>query len=172
MIYDRYGDHLFDFAAGMLRDRNEAADVVQDVFLTAAQRLPQLREAEKLRPWLYAVCRHETLRRVRSRRREHPVDELPDSPASWTDAPEEAAKRSENAALLRAAAAGLSERDRAVLDLNFRQGLEGGELAEALGGPATNAHQMLHRARPPLRRSIEALIVAQRAPRDARNLPP
>lgn len=58
-IYDRYADRLHDFCVGMLRDRDGAADCVQDAFCTAATRLTQLREPEKLRPWLYAIARNE-----------------------------------------------------------------------------------------------------------------
>ena len=63
-IYDRYGDRLHDFCLGMLRDRDAAADAVRDTFTTAATRLTQLRKPDKLRPWLYAIARHEALRRI------------------------------------------------------------------------------------------------------------
>ena len=36
-IYDRYADPLYD-TAYMLHDRDEAADVVQDVFVKAAEK--------------------------------------------------------------------------------------------------------------------------------------
>src|SRR3954453_13708646 len=78
-IYDRYADRLFDFCVGMLRDRDDAADCVQDAFCTAAPRLRQLRDADKLRPWLYAIARNEALRRLRDRRRETLSDELPET---------------------------------------------------------------------------------------------
>src|SRR5258708_16584964 len=67
-IYDRYADRLHDFCIGMVRDYDTAADCVQDVFCTAATALPQLREPEKLRPWLYAIAPTEPLRRTRQRR--------------------------------------------------------------------------------------------------------
>lgn len=54
-IYDRYGDRLHDFCVGLLRDRDAAADCVQDTFCVVATRLAQLREPDKLRPWLYAI---------------------------------------------------------------------------------------------------------------------
>ncbi len=38
-IYDRYADRLHDFCVGMVRDREAAADCVQDTFVTAATRL-------------------------------------------------------------------------------------------------------------------------------------
>ncbi|HXA90894.1 MAG TPA: sigma factor [Mycobacterium sp.] len=51
-IYDRYADRLHDFCIGMVRDRDAAADCVQEVFCTAAVELRKLREPGKLRPWL------------------------------------------------------------------------------------------------------------------------
>src|SRR3978361_1166831 len=54
-IYDRYAARLHDFSVGMLRDRDAAADCVQDVFVTAATKLVQLREPDRLRSWLYAI---------------------------------------------------------------------------------------------------------------------
>ena len=50
-IYDRYADRLHDFCIGMLRDRDAAADCVQEAFCTAAAQLATLRDPDKLRPW-------------------------------------------------------------------------------------------------------------------------
>ncbi|ODQ87460.1 RNA polymerase sigma factor [Mycolicibacterium flavescens] len=68
-IYDRYADRLHDFCVGMLRDLDGAADCVQETFCIAATRLPQLRDRDKLRPWLYSIARNEVLRRLRELRR-------------------------------------------------------------------------------------------------------
>jgi RNA polymerase sigma factor (sigma-70 family) len=68
-IYDRYADSLHDTAAAMLNDRSEAADVLQDVILVAAERLEQLRDPERLKPWLFAILRNEVYRRTKNRRR-------------------------------------------------------------------------------------------------------
>ena len=64
-IYDRYAHRLHDFCVGMLGDREAAADCVQDAFCTAVTCLSDLREPDKLRPWLYAIVRSEALRRIR-----------------------------------------------------------------------------------------------------------
>src|SRR6266516_2634321 len=68
-VYDRYADRLFDFCMSVLRDRQDAEDAVQDTFVLVAQRLGQLNDPERLRPWLYAVARSVALRRVRARQR-------------------------------------------------------------------------------------------------------
>ena len=73
-IYDRYADRLFDVSVAMLRDRNEAADVVQDTFLVAAERMVQLRNPARLKAWLFAITRHEVYRRSKQRSRMIPSD--------------------------------------------------------------------------------------------------
>ena len=159
-IYDRYADRLHDFCWSILRDRDEAADATQDAFVVAAERLGQLRDPERLRPWLYAVARSQAFRRARARSRvapEEEMTELPD-PASG---PEQAAERSDLRELVWNAAAGLSERDRALLDLHLRHGLEGAELGEAIGVEPGHAYVLLSRLRAQVERSLGALLVAR-----------
>ncbi len=160
-IYDRYADRLHDFCVGMLRDRDDAADCVQDAFCTAATRLGQLRDAEKLRPWLYAIARNEALRRLRDRRRETVSDDLPDT-VSDEPGPETLAARTELADLIAEAAGGLTDRDRSILELTYRHGLDGPDLAEALSVTPVNATKMVQRLRDTVERSLGALLVARR----------
>lgn len=160
-IYDRYADRLHDFCIGMLRDRDAAADCVQDVFCAAAARLPQLRDGDKLRPWLYAIARNECLRCIRARSRERVYDEVPEA-ESGEAGPDTLAARSELANLIAEAAGGLSERDRSVLELAYRHGLDGAELAEALGVSAASAKKMTQRLRETIERSLGALLVSRR----------
>lgn len=161
-IYERCADRLHDFCIGMVRDREAAADCVQDVFCTAAAQLPKLREPDKLRPWLYAIARNEALRALRQRGREQPADELPEL-VSGEAGPDTLAARSELASLVAEAAGGLSERDRAVLELTYRHGLDGSELAEALGVSPGNANKLVSRLRQTVEHSLGALLVARRA---------
>jgi RNA polymerase sigma factor (sigma-70 family) len=161
-IYDRYANRLHDFCIGMLRDRDAAADCVQDVFCVAATRLPQLRDGDKLRPWLYAIARNEALRCIRERARERVSDEVPET-ASAEPGPDVIAARSELADLIAEAAGGLSDRDRAVLELSYRHGLDGPELAEALGVSHASAKKMTQRLREGIERSLGALLVSRRA---------
>jgi RNA polymerase sigma factor (sigma-70 family) len=166
-IYDRYADRLHDFCVGMVRDRDAAADCVQEVFCTAAADLPKLRDPDKLRPWLYAVARHQALRTIRDRRREPVSDELLDA-ASGDPGPDTLAARNELAELVAQAAGGLSDRDRAVLELAYRHGLSGPDLAEALGVSHDSAKKLVQRLRETIEQSLGALLVARRG-RTAQN---
>ena len=168
-IYDRYADRLHDFCWSLLRDRDEAADATQDAFLVAAERLGQLRDPERLRPWLYAVARSQALRRARARQRVVPEEEMIDRPDTAAG-PERATEQADLRELVWNAAAGLSERDRALLDLHLRQGLEGAELGEAMGIPAGHAYVLLSRLRDQVERSLGALLVARLGRRDCPDL--
>jgi RNA polymerase sigma factor (sigma-70 family) len=162
MIYDRYADHLHDFCIGMVRDRDAAADCVQDVFCAAATQLPKLREPDRLRPWLYAIARNEALRCIRERRREQASDEVPEA-ASNDAGPDTLAARNELASLIAEAAGGLVDRDRTVLELAYRHGLDGPELADALEVSPGTANKMVSRLRATIETSLGALLVARRA---------
>ncbi|HEX3213841.1 MAG TPA: sigma-70 family RNA polymerase sigma factor, partial [Actinomycetota bacterium] len=159
-IYDRYADRLHDFCWSVLRDRDEAADATQDAFLVAAERLGQLRDPERLRPWLYAVARSQALRRARARSRLAPEEDMTDLPDP-ASGPEQAVERSDLRELVWNAAAGLSERDRALLDLHLRHGLEGADLGEAIGVEPGHAYVLLTRLRDQVERSLGALLVAR-----------
>ncbi len=166
-VYERYSDRLFDFAVGMLRNREDAADAVADSFVTMAERLSQLRDPSRLRPWLYAVVRRECLRRLKARTKVAYGDDdqlaaLPDEGAL----PEEQAEASAMRELVWAAAEGLNDRDQALLDLHLRHGLEGQELADAMGISAGNAYTSLNRLKIQLERALGALLVARQGSAD------
>lgn len=161
-VYDRYGGKLYDFAYATTRHREDAADAVADTFVRFAERLGQLREPDRLRPWLYAITRHECLRRLKGRNRmlfdgDERLSEMVDDTAT----PESSAENTALRDLVWAAAAGLADRDRAMLDLHVRQGLDGAELGEAMGMSAAHAYVQLNRLRSQVERSLGALLVAR-----------
>jgi RNA polymerase sigma factor (sigma-70 family) len=170
-VYDRYANRLYDFAQSMLRNPEDASDAVADAFVIFAEKLPQLREPERLRPWLYAIVRTQCLRRIKARGRVAfgGDDQLVDmaDPAVGSD---ELVARSELQQLVWDAAGGLAERDRALLDLHLRQGLDGAELGDAMGVSASNAYVMMNRLRGQLERSLGALIVAKTGRSDCADL--
>jgi RNA polymerase sigma factor (sigma-70 family) len=160
-IYDRYATRLYDFCVSIVGDR-DAADCVQEAFYSAAVDLPKLRDPDKLRPWLYAIARHQTFRTLRARRRETASDELPDEPDSEAG-PDTQAARNELAELVAQAEGGLSQRDREVLDLAYRHGLNNAEIAETLGVSSSSAKKMVQRLRDTIEQSLGALLVARQA---------
>ena len=173
-IYDRYADAVYDGASAMLRNREDAADATQDVFMSAAAHLHQLRDPSRLKPWLMAILRNNVYRRTKKRSRSLPVD--------FTDARTEAslapsaeirgteAELVELAELVRTAAAGLTTRDQLVLELSVRQGLQGDDLADALGVSAQQSYNLVHRMRQRTERALGAVCVARYGRRECDEL--
>ena len=174
-IYDKYAAGLYDTAAAMLSDRHDAADMVQDVFCIAAERLNQLRDPDRLKPWLYAVLRNEVYRRTKKRKRATPTDfqaeTTPDVVAAFDpNADGAAASYDELAELVRSAAAGLDDRDRLVLELSVRQGLTGTDLADALGVTPEQSYTLVHRMRDRIEKSLGAFTVAKMGSKECSEL--
>ena len=155
-IYDRYADRLFGFAFSMLRDREEAADAVHDVILRSSQKLDQLRDPSKLRPWLFSIARNEVMSRTRQRSRRD-NREVPDMAADLPDS-DNSLIQNELQQLVWDAADGLQQRDRELLELQM-QGLEGEELAEALGVKLSHVHVLSSRMRDRMEKAVGLSLI-------------
>lgn len=173
-VYEKYADRLHDFAFSMLRNPVEAQDCVADSFVVMAEKVGQLRDTSRLRPWLYSVVRNECLRTLRARGREAHDDEwleaMPDQGRGPEDQVADDAVQAELRELVWAAVEGLNDRDRALIDLHLRQGLEGAELAAAMDVTPANAYVMLSRARDQVERSLGALLIARKGSEDCAEL--
>ena len=172
--YDKYAMPLYSYCRSLLREPADAADAVQDTFLIATAKLGSLRDPGKLGSWLYAVARNECYRRLRSAEATSSLDEAVDMPAAaggHAGTAESvdvagAAEQAELRQLVRDAIDGLNPGERDVIELSLVQGLDGDELADALGVSRNHAHALQSRARSQLERSLGALVVA-RTGRDA-----
>ena len=169
-IYDTYADRLHDFCWSVLRDKDEAADALHDAFITAVERIDQLRDPDRLRPWLYAICRTTCLQKARRRSRVVPTEDVGEmTPVAFDDVTG-GAEGAELRTLVWDAAGGLPADDRAILDLHLRHGLEGAALGEALGTTAHGATVKLGRVRDLVERSLGALLVSRTGRRDCAEL--
>ena len=163
-IYDRYADHLHNFCYGVCRNPEYAADATQQTFLLAFERIGQLRDPSRLKSWLFAIARNEVMKGFRDTSRTRPVDDdaiLETSTSS--DSVENEFEVSELQNLVWEAAAGLDERDRLLLELNVRSGLDGAELAAAVGVSADHGYVLVKRMRERVEKSLGALVVARQA---------
>ena len=160
--YDRYASPLYTYCRSVLREPADAADAVQDTFVIAASKLAGLRDQSRLKPWLYAVARNECHRRLRENASAttsalDQVPEMSDESADVTGG----AERAELRALLRSAVRGLNTGEQELIELQLRQELDVGEIADVLGVSRNHAHALLSRARDQLEISLGALLVAR-----------
>ncbi len=122
-IFNRHEAQVHDLALAMLRDRNGALEVVHATFLEASERLESLKRPERLLVWLLAIARFHAVLAA------GPTAGIDRQPAGHDDD----AERAQQAGLVWEASADLPLRERALLDLHLRQGLEGEDLGDALG---------------------------------------
>ncbi|MEM9607436.1 MAG: sigma-70 family RNA polymerase sigma factor [Actinomycetota bacterium] len=158
-IYDRYALRLTDLARAIVGPSG-AEDVVHDAFVGAAQRIDQLRDPDKLRPWLYRITRRHALAHLRSRRTE-PMGLEVTVGDPMVDGPLTEAERDELRRLVDDAAAGLEEKDRVLLHLLYRHELSPEEAGDVLDMRAEQVHARSFRVRDRFARSLGAVVVAR-----------
>ncbi len=121
----------------------EAADLVQDVFATVLERLPQLSDPAAFPGWLMAIARNRAVDHVRARKI---TTELVDIAV---DAP-----RSAEVAQALAALRELPEAYRETLVLRLVEGLSGPEIADQTGLSPGSVRVNLHRGMKLLRERL------------------
>jgi RNA polymerase sigma factor (sigma-70 family) len=166
--YDKYAADLYGYCRSLLQDPNDAADAVQDTFVIAVSKLAGLRDPERLRAWLFAVARNESLRRLKSRRAAAPLQDAPELADDRVDVGGEA-ERAETIALVRAAAGGLNDGERDIIN-QLWHGLEVSEVADVLGVSRNHAHALFSRARGQLAASVGVLLVGRTGRADCATL--
>jgi RNA polymerase sigma factor (sigma-70 family) len=158
-VYDAYAPRLYDYAFGLLRDREGAEDAVHDALLVAIGRADTLREPKRVTAWLYAIIRNECIRQARrSRMASHPrlAHARDETLFLGADLQAEQAR-----AWTRDAAFSLSPHLREALDLEARHGFDESELATILGISSRRVAAHLATARADLAEALDAMTTAR-----------
>ena len=133
------------FVSGDL-DIAEAAE--QSAWAVAYRRLKDLRDPDRLRPWLMSIAANEARQIGRSRRRRLVRELAVPGPRRSGDVDQAAMIDLANAV------GRLDERDRAIVGLRFIGGFESAEIGGALGMTATGVRVRLHRLLERLRKDL------------------
>jgi RNA polymerase sigma-70 factor (ECF subfamily) len=167
-LYDRYGQAAYSLALRVVRDRELAADVVQDAFLAVWNQASTF-DANRGQPssWILTVTHHRAVDVVRreNRRRADSIDEARDGadPAAPVD---EQAWIGVVGEQVRAALRTLPDQQREVIELAYFAGYSQSELAERLALPIGTVKSRTFAAMKQLR---EALAAAGVHPEDEWN---
>jgi RNA polymerase sigma-70 factor (ECF subfamily) len=145
-LLERCRPSLYAAAVGLLGNRADAADAVQDTFVIALLRLGGLRQAGAARAWLHSVLRNVCLMRIRQRR------EFPVSGAGLADGavpgPEEALDRHVMREWVWQALGTLSADEQlAVMLRHFTRCTSYEEIARVTAVPVGTVRSRLNRAR-------------------------
>lgn len=153
IIMRRYNQRLFRIIRGILKDENEAEEVIQEAYVRAYEHLDQFAGRAKFSTWLTKIAVYEAYARLRNQHRTRSADAA--EPIVTTErSPEQRTFDSELRSLLELAIDSLPDDYRSVLIMRDVEGMNISETAECLGITEQNVKVRLFRARAMIRRQL------------------
>ena len=163
-VYRLYGDAMTTLARSMMRDRDEAADVVEQALMRVRDAAPRFRGERGLRTWVMRIvanlCRDSLRRRKYVAGRPDELEVLGDAGlridpvAEW----DEALDRATLLAALERAIQALPVEQRETVILRDRLGLSYEEVAATLGISLGGVKSRLFRAREALKKRMRPYL--------------
>lgn len=163
-LVEEHRDRVYSLAAYVLGDREEAADVTQEVLLRLWRHLDTLDSGGNVTAWLLRVTRNhcfDLMRKRRSRRSAlgHPEEpEAVDRAPAGDPDPERRAQSSDLGRQLRRAVQELAEPYRSVLILREVQEMKYREISDTLEMPINTVKVNIHRGRKILRERMKEVM--------------
>jgi RNA polymerase sigma-70 factor (ECF subfamily) len=159
VIFDTYKDRLFGLVLSLVRNREQAEDLTQEIFVKAYFALPSFQSQSAFYTWIYRIASNHCLDHLRKRRPDQVSIDRPvtiDSEmtfedtleAPYSDHPEASLHTpTETSALL----ATLDPEQRVILSLRELEGRSYEEIAGVLDCPVNTVKSRLNRAREALK---------------------
>ena len=152
LLYEEYYLSLYRTALLILGNRDEAEDVLQDTFLSIYKNINNLKEFNKLRPWIFSILKNSCYTRYKNRKREFPDEfilEKADSKLISSGEDEFVLNNEVESALLK-----LNHKEREVLVLFYYDDFSIEEIAKILKTFQGTVKSRLFRARKNLKKEI------------------
>lgn len=157
-LAEQFEPTVFAIVLRRLRNRSEAREVTQDVFMQALQKLPQLREPERFAGWLRQIAVRMSINRAVRRPKETlRSGEMMASTESTPHSPLESLLRGEEAARVRGGLSRLRELDRRTLIAFYFEGHSLKQMSDEFNSPVGTIKRRLHMARNRLREELSEL---------------
>lgn len=161
-LLEAHRDRIFSYACYCLRDREDAEDVTQEVFLRLWKHGGKL-EFENAEAWLIRVTHNLCVDQARRRKTvvtylgrpdEYAMEQLTETSDSWTN-PELNLQKAQVRQEILDAMSTLQEETRSVMLMHYFQGLRLQDIAQTLGKKTSTIKVQIHRARMALRLVLE-----------------
>jgi len=172
----QYETRVFGLALRLTGNRQDAEEVLQDVFLTVFQKIDSFRGDSKLSSWLYRIATNAAFMKLRKRPKvkEIPLAEelgpamteegmIAESVADWSRLPDDELERKELTRRIEAAITQLPPDYRSVFVLRDVEGLSTEEACEILSLSEAALKSRLHRGRLFLRKQLADYAVSRTA---------
>ena len=149
LIVRKYSPIVLSKALGIVKDRELAAEITQQTFIRAYDRLDTW-QGQQLGPWLTTIACHQSINYLDKarRRRTQPIDNLPLADEPYSN------EREEMLLQLEKAIDELPEQDRRIIRMHYYERLKTDEIATQTGLSQQNVLVKLHRIRERLKKTI------------------
>ena len=154
MIIRTHSRSLFAIAYGILQNREEAEDAVQDALIKAWKSRWRVRDPEKFPAWLCMIARHRA-RDVFRRRRPFALTEIPEASEP------EATDTSSIDRQLHSALATLPELHRAAISLRYFEEMDYATIENRLGLTNGSLRGILGRALATMRKQLKPALASE-----------
>ncbi len=154
-LMEHYQNYVFTIAFNVLKNREEAEEAAQDVFLKVYRNLGSFKQESRFSTWLYTVAFRTAI--DVSRRKQLPTDSIEDDDGhlqladSGKDNPAEQVQQQDLKDRLATAIRLLPGKDAVIITLFYLQERSVAEIAEITGLTPANIKTKLHRIRERLR---------------------
>ncbi len=149
LLISRWDRRIFNYLLRLVRDREDARDLAQDVFLKAYQNLNKLEDPSRFSPWLYRIAHNEAYSLLRKNR---PETEMGEERAQ--SLPGRRMLPIEVGLAVSTAMARLTEDQRETVVLKIYEGFKFEEMAEILACPVSTIKSRLYTALDLLKESL------------------
>ena len=156
--YEQYRDELQGHLLKFTRDPEAAADLVQEAYLKLLLEARGRDTPENVRAWLYRVALNAAVSRGRRLRTAQAIGDRIPGPAP-EEGPEDACLRRETWQAAQGLLAGVRPDERRAI-LLAADGLDGADIAQAIGRTHGATRTMLHRARAKIREQSQLEAIA------------
>lgn len=150
VLVDRYKDLVFTLALRMLKHREEAEEVSQDVFIKVYKSLHKFKGDSKLSTWVYKVTYNTCLDAIKKHKRKHKevqIDKYDAYDIAFVDDALERLEKVDRENTIHACIDALASDDSFILTLYYFKELSLEEIAKITGLKTNNVKVKLHRAR-------------------------
>jgi RNA polymerase sigma-70 factor (ECF subfamily) len=146
---ERFEQPLLRYTHRLVRDPDQAREIVQDAFLKLCRSDRQSVEGH-VREWLYAVCRNSAIDWLRRVRPSVPLEDgvqessLVRLYAGTPESPSKVVERRIQTSRILALIADLTEDQQEVIRLKFQEGLSYAEISRITGHSVSNVGVLIH----------------------------
>ena len=145
LLVSRWEKRIYNYLLRLVKNREDALDLAQDVFLKAYQNLRKLEDPDRFAPWIYRIAHNEAYSYLRKNRPDTDLEEAQFEP--WMEpGPSRRMLPIETSLAVERALGRLSHDQREAVVLKIYQGFKFEEMAEILGCPVSTVKSRLYTA--------------------------